>query len=337
MESRQHMWAGITALQHHQWRAALAHFDHAVALRTATPWQSETESAWLLAAAWINRSDALLSLHQPHAAISSLDQAISAMAHVPISENPAFADRLILAWIKHATASTDIGDHSAATTSFSTVHSLLRTYGSSTSISRSLLHATFFSNRSRLQLALAHPQAAYHDSLTATEILRELPRNDTTAAAFILALATHCHALATLLDVPDAHTLAGDWIARATDAAEEALSLAHQFADSSLWIADLLRYCAKIYRVCQPHFLGEFLTEWASPEKFPRSDAMLSYDLIQEIHLAKNALTHRVNLTPHQTHFVNRSIRTLQSLQLAEKNLRQIPNTTGTAVLHFSS
>lgn len=75
MESKRHMLGGIARLEDGDWLTALRHFDHAIALREALPWRDDVESAWVLAAAWINRSDLLRFLGEPEEGIRSLDRA----------------------------------------------------------------------------------------------------------------------------------------------------------------------------------------------------------------------------------------------------------------------
>jgi hypothetical protein len=65
-----------------------------------------------------------------------------------------------------------------------------------------------------------------------------------------------------------------DWITETTDAAEEGMALARywrQRGETHLrdMEADLFRFGALIYRMCQPHFLAEFVLECMDPEASP--------------------------------------------------------------------
>jgi tetratricopeptide (TPR) repeat protein len=321
MESKQHMLEGIARMEAADWAAALGHFERAIELREALPWRGDVESAWVLAAAWINRSDVLRFLGQPENSIHSLDRAIEAMGFVPLAEHPGYANRLLLAWINRATACGDIERTEEALTGFSTAQNLLAEWGESTSPERKLLTSILHANRARVLLNHGRTIDGWHDSQLAVEILDGLEPAPAVAEAAVRARAILCRALALLLDEPRGAELAQDWIARATDATEEALALARASGDRGAWVADLVRYGARIYRICQPHFLGEFIREWTGAGAPLAADQSLRREMANELLLARAGLERRVRRDPHDTEFVARSIRILHTLQLAENEL----------------
>ncbi len=314
------MLEGIARLEQGDWLTALRHFDRAVELREAQPWRGDVESAWILAAAWINRSDALRFLGQPEEGIHSLDRAIEAMNFVPLSENPAYPNRLILAWINRATACGEIQRADDALAGFSTAENLLAEWRDTTP-ERKMLTSMLHANRARVLLDLGRTIDAWHDSQQAVNFLSELEPVAPVIEAAIHARGILCRALALLLDEPRGAEQAEDWIARATDAAEEALALARTSGYRSVWIADLVRYGARIYRICQPHFLGEFIHEWLTANGPLAENDTLKQEMARELLLAQADLEKRVQLHAHDTERVARAIQTLRSLQMAKNAL----------------
>ncbi|MES2474793.1 MAG: tetratricopeptide repeat protein [Verrucomicrobiota bacterium] len=326
MESKQHMLDGIAHLNQGEWESALHHFERAAELRESQPWRHDPEAAWVLAAAWINRSDVLRILGQTPEAIHSLDRAIDAMNHVPLADHPDRADRLILAWINRATACGEAQLPDAALEDFSKAEELLRTKMEAPSGRRQLLASMLHANRARILLDLDRTIEGWRDSQSALDCLADIEPAESIAEAAIKARGIHCRALAMLLDEPDGLSLETSWIARATDAVEEALLLVKSSHYRSDWITDLVKYGAKIYRVCQPHFLAEFIRDWTRPFATD-SDASLVQSLTHELLLAKADLERRIRQRPHDTPFVEKELRTLASLQRAETELaRNFPS-----------
>ncbi len=322
--SRIHMLTGIDKMQNGAWDSALFHFDKAVEIREATAWREDLQSAWLLAAAWINRSDVLRKSNRFEEAICSLDRAIEAMAYVPIHQNSAFADRLILAWINRATICGDVGKIDSANAAFSKAEELLATWKLNTGAGRCNLIVMLHANRARFLIDSGNVIEAWYNSQRAIDSLRELPSGPSNTDVAITTRSIHCKVMAALLDEPNGHLLAGDWIARATDAAEEALTLAKT---SQLWsssVADLVRYGARIYRVCQPHFLGEFLYDCFASRELTYKNPALIDEMLQELALAKSDLKQQVLTRSNDTEFVQRSINTLFLLQEAEREIAKI-------------
>lgn len=322
MESRRHMLDGIARMNEGDWLVALRHFDRAVELREATPWRESVESAWVLAAAWINRSDVLRFLGQPDEAIRSLDRAIDAMGFVPFAENPGYVNRLILAWINRGTACGEIARLDEALAGFSKAEELLETRAKPLTQEQKLMASMLHANRARMLLELGRTMDGWRDSQLAMSFLEGLEPVAVVTESAIKARGIHCHALALLLDEPGGADLPGDWIARATDATEEALALVRSSGYRGIWVADLVRYGARIYRICQPHFLGEFIHEWLTADGPLAENDGLKREMSRELLLAKEDLEKRVQLHAHDTEWVERAIQTLRSLQMAESALK---------------
>ncbi|MEO5716603.1 MAG: tetratricopeptide repeat protein [Luteolibacter sp.] len=322
MESKRHMLEGIALMEQGEWQTALGHFEKAIEIREALPWRSDVESAWVLAAAWINRSDVLRMLGNTDEGILSLDRAIEAMQHVPLETNAGYADRLILAWINRATACGEADRMADALAGFSKAEELLETWGGTPTPGRKLMASMLHANRARVLLEMGSTVGSWQSARLAVDFLKI--SNDLTgpaAEAAIKARGILCRALAMLLNQPDGIALAQDWIARATDSAEEALAISRSSGYRGAWIADLVRYGAKIYRVCQPHFLAEFIREWTTGDGPLSDDGTLKREMAGELLLAQADLERRVRLAPHETKIVSREIKTLSTLQIVQKEL----------------
>jgi tetratricopeptide (TPR) repeat protein len=321
MESRQHMLAGIALMEEGEWKAALSHFECAIELREALPWREDVESAWLLAAGWINRSDVLRFLGDPEKAIHSLDRAIEAMNFVRLDENPGCANRLILAWVNRGTACGEARRMDESLEGFCSAENLLEQWGGPTTPDRKLMGSMLHANRARVLLAVGRIAEGWQDSQTAVSLLEGLEPAPVVTEAAIKSRGILCQALALMLDEPCGTGEEVDWIARATDSVEEALAMARESSYRGAWIADLVRYGARIYRICQPQFLGEFVREWMDSSSPLSENHELKRELANELLLGRADLERRVRRNSHETERVQRAVTTLLSLQLAEAEL----------------
>jgi hypothetical protein len=318
-ESTLHMHAGIHAMEAGQWETALEHFEPAVRLRHSLPWQTDPTAAWLLAAAWLNHGEAMWKSNQPtfvKAALRSMDGCIAAMERVPLDENPAFPERLILAWINRATWHGELSNPSAAVLDFSQAETLLDRWGRSVSATRRVLNCMLGVNRARVLLQAGQPRAAWQSIRNVADTLRQAD----SPAASIKGWSLQCRILAVLLDEGLDQGEQEEWIALATDSAEEALALVRETGYLDAWVPDLVRYGARIYRVCQPQFLGEFLSDWLGNGPLA-ADAPLRLEMQRELLLAQVELERRVLAASENSDFVQRQIAVLKSFQLAAQRL----------------
>ena len=321
--SAQHMRDGLYHFSESNPELALENFDAAIRIREAHPWWQDVQSSWLLAAAWINRSDVLRVLdavRNRDEIIRSLDRAIDAMNFVPLDTNSAFADRMILAWINRGEAVGDAGDVGAALADFSMAEKFLLQYGEDGSVRRKFLGAMLKSNRARFLNEAHQSSEAWKDSLDAIRIFDGIEQQEEALVAGIKARATACRALALILDEPGGHEKVGDWIAVATDLIEDALDRARLSDLREPWVDDLVRFGAKIYRVCQPQFLGQFLTEWLAVG----NDSGLIEEMQDELRLARLDLGKRVLISSEDTEFVESQTKILVTLQNAEIRLKEL-------------
>lgn len=320
-DCRKHMLEGIPLLEQGDFRAALAHFDAALAIRTAENWRADPASAWLVAAAWINRGDCLRSLGELAASIAAYDDAIHAMSFVPLDGNPDSHHRLLLAWINRATACGELSRTGEALGNFGTAAIMARKRKSSENPAGAMLVAMLHSHRAKVFLDVDRAADAWEDSRTAMEILTRPGISD--AGFHLKVRAVHCRTLAALLDAPQRPDFPGDWIATAKDAVESSLEIARRVDYRADWLADLVRFGARIYRSCQPQFLGEFIRE-----RFTGSltrDTRLARYLEGELLRAKADLEIRVRRSSASEAPIAPALEVLRSLQLAERHLSAYP------------
>ncbi len=317
-ESHESMQQGIALLARGLAAEALPHFDRAVELREAWPWKEDGELAWMLAAAWINRSDALRA--DPAAAaeaLHALDRGIEVMTHVPLERHPSLPDRLILAWLKRADLCAD-----AAMDAYAEAESLLDCWGRALTPERMRLSTMLGANRARTLLDHGEIPTALENARRAVDASRALEQTGFREAPGIVARALLCRGLAMALDLPEGPPPDGDWIAEATDTVEEALALAKDGVRHPA-LGDLVRYGAKIYRICQPQFLGEALIDWLTRGPLADDDA-LAGEMKNELLLARAEAERKILLVPHKTEFIQRQSRILESLRRAEARLQSL-------------
>lgn len=321
MESIRHMLSGIARMEDGDWLTALRHFDRAIELREALPWRDDVDSACMLAAAWINCSDVLRFLGEPEAGIVSLDRAIEAMNYVPLAETPGYANRLILAWINRGTACGEAGGVDEALAGFLKAEKLINEWGGPNTPQCKLMVSMLHANRARVLLESGETLEGWRDAQRAVTFLGDMESVPVVNEAAIKARGILCRALALLLDEPGGAGHVDDWIANATDSAEEALALVRSSGYRGIWVADLVRYGARIYRICQPQFLGDFLREWMTTAGPFAGNETLRVEMMNELLRARKDLERRVRRDPHETERVRAAITTLRSLQLAEIEL----------------
>lgn len=318
------MVAGFEAMNLSGWAEAADHFLAAATERAQLPWQEDGESAWMLAAAWLNHGDVLQRMADPTTlpeAIRSFDRSIEAMGAIDLAANPSFPDRLILSWINRGTACGDAGDLTASLSDFGHAEAVLSTWGEDVTPRRLYLSAILRVNRARTLILSGRPLDAWREARSGIARLRAISVTAETAAANIQARSILCRALADLLGQPGLADEVGDWIAEATDSAEQALSLVRATGFRGDCVADLVRYGAIIYRACQPHFLGEFLVEWLGRNGPLAGDAALKAEMRGILWLGIADVERNVLAAPHETEFVEKQTRIVAALQEGLKGL----------------
>ena len=319
-ESTRRMAAGFDAMAGGDWNGAAICFRIAAESRGRLPWRTDGEAAWLLSACWLNLGDVLLRTGNPAVldeAMDALDRTLEVMECIDLSRNPAFVDRMILTWLNRAAVFHEMRDAEASLRGFAAAEALLAEWGEEVTPARSFLAAMLRVNRARTLVLAANPLEAWQEAGRGISRLREVAATPDALVAGILARSVRCRALAMLLDEPGGAEAVGDWIAEATDSAEEALSMVRATGFRAAWLADLVRYGAIIYRACQPHFLGEFLAEWLAGDGPLAGDRELKEEMRGCLWATLAEAEKKVLAAPHETEFVERQTRVVLAVREA--------------------
>jgi len=249
-------------------------------------------------------------------ALASYAQAIEVVSVMPMDDNPAFPERLMLAWLNRGTTAGEMRRTSLAFDCFAEAEGLLLKWPTGFRPERILLESMLRVNRTRVLLEVGQVGEACPESDRGVKVLRPLePGEGLIAEAGIRARAMRCRALAGWLDQPGSKEPEGDWIAAATDAVEEAIAIFKRSGMCRDSVADLVRYGARIYRACQPHFLAEFLRECLAEGGPLAGDAGLRAEMKYVIQLARQEAEQRLLIAPHDDAVVQRELRIIRALE----------------------
>lgn len=265
-----HANRGICLLTRDGLPAALEDFDRATELRRQAP--LDAGNRWGLAAGLMNRGDVLQRLGgNDREARAAYDEAVEHLEILKPSGSPAVLQRLALAWSNRGLVAEDPDQ---ARRCFDRCLELL---AAPENLPQLHTRGSALLNRGRQALSIeADAPAAAADAREAMALLASHDREDAAAAEQSLH-ARHllARALCSWLDgdrkSPD---LTDDWIATATDTVEEALALERHWSRKGVahlrsLALELFQLGLEVYRVCQPHFLAEFILESIDPEVSP--------------------------------------------------------------------
>jgi hypothetical protein len=256
---------------------AVGFFDRALAIRRAVIEPGDHWQAYLTAASWMNRGDALTRLAQIAGAVRSYDEALTLMRAVPLEADPLYRRRLAIAWMNRGISLHQQGTAAAwaeAVQSFERGIEVVREHPEHSS-----LLACAWMNRGNALLRTAPPQSAEAraSAVAALDILVATEERDLLAAETALkARYIICQAIAELLAEKPATDGAADLISAATDAVEEGMRLARDWekrGETSFrsLLGDFFRFGVAIYREHQSRFLAEFVLENLDPARSPTS------------------------------------------------------------------
>jgi tetratricopeptide (TPR) repeat protein len=310
---------------------ALAGFDEAIELRKDLPDDPEHSFMWGLSAGWMNRADALVQLGKEGTraqAVEAFDHAIEILEKLPYEQVPMFRWRLGLAWSNRGLI---VEARDEALHSFNQSIAILEAGEDMPAL---MTGAAAIVNRAR---ALAGGQdfiPALADCRLALAKLASAEREHPQAAQFGL-IARHVLAkiLCTWLDEgQQGEPLEADWISTTTDTVEEALELERLWEQRGLphfrpIALELYALGLRVYRVCQPHFLAEFLLEGIDPDSSPGAPAN-DPNFIQvaaaELQLAMSETVERAASTTLEPEKAEKQRKILQQLKYAESRLSEL-------------
>ncbi|RBP46005.1 hypothetical protein DES53_102390 [Roseimicrobium gellanilyticum] len=275
---------------------ALLQSDDATTLREAVTWFEKSAAyrrtlprdmhsvRWGLAAACMNRGDALTRLGQPEdlqEAIRSYDEAVQCLEELAGFDHPPFIVRYAVAYMNrgHALMAQNSPEGVAeAIKSFASATAMMELHTQKDSMEyhgtmgcAMMCHAAALMEQGREQAgqvaeearkAIAHVQHFEKEDLLSTEV--------SIKARHLL-----CRALATMLDrtPPDAPEV-DEWITEVTDTVDEGMALERLWEQRGLegfrlMAVELFRFGVRVFFIRQPHFLAEFILECLDPEQSP--------------------------------------------------------------------
>jgi hypothetical protein len=312
---------------------AIAFFDRAIALRREEIVAGDHWAAYLLAASWMNRGDALTRLVQTGhlaEAVRSYDEALLVLRGLPLEENPLYRRRHAIAWMNRGITFLAEGTAPSARAAVeSFTHSIALVTGHS---EHALLLACAWMNRGNAHLRLAPPEIsrAYDAALAAVRLVAAHEREDALAGETGLK-ARHilCQACAELIETGTHPEGLGEFIAVATDAVEEGLNLGRHWEAKGdprfrPLLTALFRFGVAVYRAHQPQFLGEFVLENLDPL---RPDALFAGDREVHAHAVRGLECAALKLPPDGFSFVtdprfDQLIENLRALRVARERLQ---------------
>lgn len=261
------------------WQKAALCFDQAIELHNRGG-LDDIATRWGLAAAWMNRGDALGRIggvENWEEKLRSNHRAGELLHDFPLGENPAYRTRLALCAMNQADACLDLAKwlgQNRSTEVITHFHKAIDTLreGVARGVeeSRRVL-AVALSNlaRARLVLGLTDYDVSEGEVREALALLDQRSVDSLDPELVVLALtsrATLCRILVLADDPPE-------W-SEVGELAEEGLGLARRFIASEggqglvdSIITELFRSGAQAYMRGQPHFLVEYLLEYLDPSK----------------------------------------------------------------------
>lgn len=251
---------------------ALECFNRALQLRLELPLGGDHFQAYLLAACWLNRGDALMQLAEADkvpAAINSYDEGIAAMGSVALDDDPRYPRRLAIGLQNRGLALMAHGGRvHEALDSYEQALDMLESDVASALADRDYLLAGVWAN---IAIARAGMKTGDADLLARSAALRAIglvggfERDDVPSAEVGLkARYVLCQVIAGQL--PAAGAAGGKMpedVHEATDHAEAGLALAKRWeakGELRFWplAHDLYRFAEAVYERYQPRFLEEF-------------------------------------------------------------------------------
>ncbi|MBN8456379.1 MAG: hypothetical protein J0M04_00840 [Verrucomicrobia bacterium] len=121
------MAEGVGLLENGMLVGALRCFDETIRLRERAPWDSSPHGAWLLAGAWLNRSDVLRRLDPPdHAgAEQALDMALERASRTVPGSDSRHVSRMALCFLNRASLRHETGRSDEALADFGSAENVL--------------------------------------------------------------------------------------------------------------------------------------------------------------------------------------------------------------------
>ena len=260
---------------------AVGCFDKAIELRTALPLDANHRFRYGLAAGWMNRGDALTRLgSSAHfaEALRSYDEALKYLCVLPL-EHPPFRKRMAIAWINRGVTLVAQGNNfTDAARSFRQSISLLEHAQAEVIPERDQLLGCASMNVANSLLRLAQPKLieARDSAKAALKYLAAVENIDPVSAeAGLNARHVFCQAIVRI-SVEESYTESSTKasLIEAMDAVDDGLKLAREWERRDVTrfrtlASELFAFGVRAYQMCQPQFLGEFISESLDPQISP--------------------------------------------------------------------
>jgi tetratricopeptide (TPR) repeat protein len=309
---------------------ALSCYDQAIAMMRSAP-VSDDAARRQLGLAWMNRGNTLQQLGNAVSvanAVSAYDEAIAVLQTLPFASNPIFRNHLGAAWLNRGHALLLASDDSGITSFEQAVAHLeklpidadpyyrLNLAGAWTN----LAHATLASAPARANAAAHSALSTVKPAERAHEAFAMMSLR--ARRALIMALGEQLRA------AESAQSPTTDLLSEATDAVDDGLALAREFAlhgspEFRALAARIFRLGAQLYGRHQPHFLGEFLLEQVASPAFVEDAEVRA---VAEQALARAlAEVQRPQLFVVDTAAATKALATAQAIRTAQRQLSILP------------
>lgn len=277
---------GITLLQStdaDELREAVACFEKSVEHRKDLP-RDMTNVRWGLAAAWMNRGDALTRLGTADdlkEAVHSYDQAILCLEELGGFDHPPFVVRYAVSYMNrgHALMAQNSPEGVAeAIKSFASATAMMEMHTQKDSVeyNGTLGCAMMCHAAARMEQGPEHAEEVAEEVRKAIAHVQRFEKEDLLSTEVsIKSRHLLCRALATMLDrTPPNAPEVDDWITEVTDTVDEGMALERLWEQRGLegfrlMAVELFRFGVRVLFLRQPHFLAEFILECMDPEKSP--------------------------------------------------------------------
>lgn len=313
---------------------ALSYFDESIELRSTLPQNVSPLYEWGLAAAWMNRADALMRL-EPQAnqkkAKDSHEEALKVLNRMPEGSHPSLPARRALALMNCALLGLDGSNERVqdAATQLDEAIRICQTAPpqSSQECLRVLIGIQL--NRSILLLQY-NPKQSWLDAKAVLALTAPIEKREIlTAEAGLKARHLLCHSL-TMLPPQE---MVDDWICEATDAVDEGLALVREWPPAERAHLmnlnyELFRFGLLVYRIWQPHFLSEFILENIDCELLPEGlagDPIMHQLALEAIWSSVVDVNKRIDKADSTERA--RLLPIIENLQVTEKRLQALRET----------
>lgn len=310
---------------------SLHSFDQAIELRSHLPLDTSPFYPWGLAAAWMNRADALMRLdpkkHQQDA-LAAHEKALQTLNLMPEGSHPSLPARRALALMNCALLSLDGSRENVLQASQRLADAIAICQSAPPPSQQECMRVMIGIQLNRgILLMQEDPKQSWHDAKAVLALTAPLERQEILTAEAALKAR---HLLCQSLTLMPPQILVDDWISEATDAVDDGLALVREWPPGGRQPLmglhyELFRFGLLIYRIWQPHFLSEFILENVDAEHQPdgmAGDSIMHQLALESIWSAVVQVNQRVNQASAEERA--RLLPIIEQLQTTESRLQKL-------------